>query len=94
MRRDATGITPRLLDRQQAAAYLGVSPDTIDRLIQTDVISVVRLPVERSRHTGRGIRGVSRRILIDRAELDELIPRWRERQAADNWRGDVRRTGS
>ena len=75
---------PRLLDRDQAALYLSVSTDTIDRLIHTGAISIVRLPVERNRRTGRGIAGSTRRILIDRAELDELIPRWRERQAPPN----------
>lgn len=76
-------IAPRLLGRRQAAQYLGGSEDTIDRLIQAGELSVVRLPVERSRHTGRGVPGVSRRILIDRVELDELIPRWRERGTKD-----------
>jgi excisionase family DNA binding protein len=71
-------IPPRLLDRRQAAQYLGCSEDTIDRLIHTGQIGVVRLPVERSRHTSRGVRGVSRIVRIDRCELDSLIPKWRE----------------
>ena len=75
-----SGVIPRLLDREQAAAYLAVSPDTLDRLLHTGVVSVVRLPVERHHKTGRGVPGAMRRILIDRNELDELIPQWRERQ--------------
>jgi excisionase family DNA binding protein len=75
----SAAITPRLIDRSEAARYLGVSCDTLDRLIQTGQISVVRLPVERHRKTGRGVPGASRRILIDRVELDELCTRWRER---------------
>lgn len=74
-------IQPRLLDRDSAAAYLGVSVDTLDRLIGAGAIAIVRLPVERARKSGRGVAGASRRILIDRHELDELIPRWRERAA-------------
>jgi hypothetical protein len=72
-------LAPRLLDRDGAARYLGVSGDTLDRLIHSGQISVVRLPVERQRKGAKGIPGTNRRILIDRAELDELIPRWRER---------------
>ena len=71
----------RLLSREQAAEYLGgVSVDTIDRLINTGAISIVRLPVERHVKTGAGIAGVNRRILIDRAELDAVIPQWREKR--------------
>ena len=77
---------PRLLDRDQAAQYLAVSTDTLDRLIHTGVISVVRLPVERSRKTGRGVAGAMRRVLVDRAELDELIPSWRERSTPEGQR--------
>ena len=73
-------IEPRLFDRMGAARYLAVSADTIDRLIHSGAVSVVRLPVERHRRTGRGVPGTTRRILIDRAELDELIVTWRERE--------------
>jgi excisionase family DNA binding protein len=73
-------ITPRLLDREQAGVYLGVSADTVSRLIHAGKISVVRLPVERGRGSGTGVTGTNRRVLIDRAELDALIPQWRERQ--------------
>jgi hypothetical protein len=72
-------IQPRLLDRESAAAYLGISTDTLDRLIGAGEIATVRLPVERARKSGRGVPGTSRRILGDRCELDALIPRWRER---------------
>jgi hypothetical protein len=72
-----------LLNREQAAHYLGgVAVKTIDRLIDIGAISVVRLPVEnpRDRHN-RPIPGVNRRVLIDRLELDALIPQWREKRA-------------
>ena len=75
-----TTIVPRLLNREQTAAYLGVSADTIDRLIGTGAISLVKLPVVRARRNGNGVSGSNRRVLIDRAELDTLIPKWRERR--------------
>ena len=75
----SASIIPRLLDRNQAATYLGVSVDTVDRLIRAGMIGVVKLPVERSRHTGRGVMGVNRRILVDRVQIDEQIVKWRER---------------
>ena len=71
-------IAPRLFNRDQAAIYLGVSPDTVDRLIDTGAVSVVKLPVERARRSGNGVSGSNRRKLIDRVELDTLIPKWRE----------------
>ena len=75
-----TEVVPRLLDRRGAAAYLAVSPDTVDRLIDTGAISLVKLPVVRARKNGNGVSGSNRRILIDREELDLLIPKWRERR--------------
>ncbi len=72
-------IPPRLLSREQAAEYLGgVSLHTIDRLINTGALSIVRLPVENDPKSGTARSGASRRILLDRVELDALIPKWRE----------------
>lgn len=68
-------ITPRLLSREQAGIYAGCSADAIDRLINAGHLSVVSLPAGRARDGG------SRRVLIDRFELDELIPRWREKRS-------------
>ena len=62
----------RLLDKDSCAEYLTVSVDTIERLIHTGALPVVRLPVERDSN-GRGKAGVSRRILVDVADLDRLI---------------------
>lgn len=67
-------VTPRLLSREQAGIYAGCSVDAIDRLINAGHLSVVSLPA------GRGRDGGSRRVLIDRFELDELIPKWREKR--------------
>jgi hypothetical protein len=74
----SAGIGPRLLDRDAAAAYLSVSVDTVDRLLQSGALHVVRLPVQRDRKTGLGVRGTTRRILIDRHELDSLVDQCRE----------------
>jgi hypothetical protein len=41
-------------------------------------VHVVRLPVQRDRKTGLGVRGTTRRILLDRHELDTLIESCRE----------------
>ena len=69
---------PRLLDRDAAAEYLSISVDTLDRLLQSGALHVVRLPVQRDRKTGLGVRGTTRRILLDRHELDSLVDQCRE----------------
>ena len=71
----------RLRDRQGAAEYLGVSGPTLDRLIQTGQLPIVKLPVERT-VSGRGRIGVNRRILIDTRDLDALIDRSKEASAS------------
>ena len=65
-------LSPRLVDRAGAAAYLAVSKETLDRLIQTGKLHVCRLPVERGKH-GRGVNGSNRRVLLDLREIDRLI---------------------
>src|SRR5437016_3518592 len=74
----SAGLGPRLLDRDAAAAYLSISVDTVDRLLQSGALHVVRLPVQRDRKTGLGVRGTTRRILLDRDELDSLVDQCRE----------------
>ena len=83
-RQDARAtIAPRCLDREQSAIYLGeVSVDVVDRLIHAGKLPVVRLPIERHRQTGKGVPGVSRRVLIDVRDLDALIERSKERVSA------------
>jgi hypothetical protein len=73
-----TTVTPRLLDRDDAARYLGSSVDTVDRAIGAGILPVVRLPVARGRKTAKGVPGVGRRVLIDRKDLDALIERGKE----------------
>lgn len=72
-------LEPRCLDREGAAAYLSTSPDTIDRLIHTGHLPIVRMPVVRNRVTGRGDAGVNRRVLLDVRDLDALVERSKER---------------
>ena len=64
----------RLLSRRDAAAYLSVSLQAVERLLHTGQLHAVRLPVTRGKG-GRGELGQGRRILIDRLELDALVPR-------------------
>ena len=65
----------RCLNREDAAYYAGVSPDTIDRLIGSGALRVVKYPVERAPN-GHGRRnGALFRVLIDVRDLDLLIER-------------------
>lgn len=72
-------VEPRCVSRDGAAAYLNISTRQVDRLIQAGQLPVVRLPVERNRHTQRGETGVNRRILIDVTDLNRLIDASKER---------------
>ena len=69
----------RLFSLPEAALYLSCSEKTVRRLIDTGRVSVVRLPAVRERNGTNGADGTNRRLLVDRVELDELIPRWREK---------------
>ena len=55
---------PRLLTRQQAATYLSLSSDILDRLTQQGELPRVQLLL--------GNRSI-RRVLYDRADLDRLV---------------------
>jgi excisionase family DNA binding protein len=55
---------PRLLTRQQAADYLNLSSDMLDRLTQQGELPRVQFPL--------GNRNV-RKVLYDRADLDRLV---------------------
>jgi excisionase family DNA binding protein len=55
---------PRLLTRQQAAEYLSLSLDMIDRLTQQGELRRVQLTL--------GDR-IVRKVLYDRADLDQLV---------------------
>ena len=68
---------PRVLGRDDAAAYLGISVRTLDRLIATGAVSQVRLPVARARNGAAVPNEANRRVLLDRVELDRLVDRSR-----------------
>ena len=74
-RRERPG-TARLLSLPEAAAYLGLSWWTTRELVMGGTIPAVRLPAPRATD-GRMLR----RILIDVADLDRLISKWKDRSA-------------
>jgi hypothetical protein len=61
----------RLLDLNTAAAYLGLSPWTLRDLEARGVLPRVRVPLPNG--------GELRKLLFDRADLDRLIERWKDR---------------
>lgn len=65
-------IKPRLLNVRQAAAYLGCSFWTARDYVLQGLIPVVDLPPLRAREGDRQ-RKTLRRVLIDRADLDDFI---------------------
>ena len=69
--KNSASVEPRVFDVQQAAAYIGVSTWTLRTLISDGVIATVQPPSVRRR--GERIR----RVLIDRATLDQLVETWR-----------------
>ena len=64
------GTCPRLFDLAGAARYLAVSPWTIRDLEHGGVLRRVRVPLPNN--------GELRKLLFDRADLDELVARWKE----------------
>jgi hypothetical protein len=72
-------LPPRCVDREVGAGYIGCSTDTLDRLINSGILPVVKLPVEHRRN-GREKTGTSRRVLIDLRDLDALIERSKEKR--------------
>ena len=71
---DVEKAGPRLLDLNAAAAYLGISRSAIRQLVDSGQLSRVRLPAL-SQPNGR-----LDRFLLDKADLDAVIERSKERQ--------------
>ena len=70
---DVEKAGPRLLDLNAAAAYLGISQSAIRQLVDSGQLSRVRLPAIRQPH------GRLDRFLLDKADLDAVIERGKER---------------
>jgi len=70
---------PKLLNLELAALYLGLSPEVIRELINSGALAPVRVPrPDTNRMHRRGpVSDTLRRLLLDRAALDELVERWR-----------------
>jgi len=66
---DAVLQMGRLLDLDQAAAYLGVSPWTVRDLEAGGTIRRVRVPLSNGREL--------RKLLFDKSDLDRLIEAWK-----------------
>jgi len=78
-------VGARLLDLYQAATYTGLSYWTLRDYVADGVLPVVKLPGGRQRSRGGIVTrkagdGSTRKILIDREDLDRLIARSKQ-----NW---------
>jgi hypothetical protein len=71
---DVAKAEPRLLDLNSAAAYLGISGSAIRQLVESGQLSRVRLPSLSQPH------GRLDRFLLDKADLDAVIERGKQRQ--------------
>jgi hypothetical protein len=63
-------VSPRLLNLEGSAAYLGVSPWTVRDLEHAGILLRVRVPLP--------IAGELRKLLFDRTDLDRLIDLWKD----------------
>ena len=63
-------LSPRLLDLPTAANYLGLSPWTVRDLEAAGSLQRVRIPLPHA--------GELRKLLFDRADLDQLIEQWKD----------------
>ena len=70
-------VAPRLLDLPNAALYMTVNAWTLREMVNLGVLPRVRfaLPNTKKRHGGE-----YRKLLFDRADLDQLIERSKERK--------------
>lgn len=69
-------MSPRLLDVNMAAEYLSVHPDTVRGFVAHGDLVPVRMPS--SRRDGE----LSRRLLFDRQDLDQLIDKWKAQSSS------------
>lgn len=67
--RPVAEVWPRLLGLEQAAAYLSLSVWTVREYLAAGVLSRVELPSA----TDGVTKGTTRRVLLDRVDLDRLV---------------------
>lgn len=67
---------PTTVGSREAAATLGVHPQTLRAMVQKGQVPVVRLP------SGRARSGLSNRLRFRVADLEKLIDAWTERETA------------
>lgn len=72
MGQNEPGGDGRLVDVKEAARFLGISPWTIRRLIDSGTLPCVRLP--------NGGSSAVRRLLIDRDDLEKLVRAAKEQE--------------
>ncbi len=70
---------PRLLNLEEAARYLGISPWTARELVNAGSIPVTSIPrpATARMHRRQPIHDTLRRLLIDRCDLDRLVEQWK-----------------
>lgn len=66
-------VPPRLLDLDDTADYLAVSPWTVRDLEAKGILRRVRVPLPN---------GELRKLLFDREDLDHLVTLWKDQQEA------------
>jgi hypothetical protein len=72
-------LRPRLLTLDAAAAYLSLDPGYLRGLIKQGQLARIQVRLGPDRR-GRRADGVLRRILVDVADLDALVARWKAGQ--------------
>lgn len=74
-----TPVHPRLLTLEAASSYLALSPWLVRELVASGSLHPVHIPLPPDRR-GRRRSGVIRKLLFDRADLDDLIDSWKEQR--------------
>ena len=78
---------PRLMNLEQAAAYLGIGVWTMRELINAGAVAVTRIERPRTPSALRHdpVSDTMRRLLIDRAELDDFADRCAKERLSHPW---------
>lgn len=86
---ESCASSPRLMNLRDAARYIGLSYWTLRDYVADGLIPRVSLPCSRRRKAGGAIvrragDTETRRILVDRSDLDTLIEKCKEHECAIN----------